>query len=571
MKKILIFIPILVMILYLGSCRKNDQISFEDFVQSIYDSEQVFAGYNETNKIYDGDFEIYNKTTNFKIERGENIKSEVKMVEKKLSTSGKETYDETVTSYKTVNDVKYTVINGTTYENEYVMPTYYLTFVLSKDFLQDGYTFVTEEGTTTLNAKVLDNKVSSLFLNKSVNSVKDLSIEIVVSNGSLKTFNAQYTSNTGFTVSIDTEYLYANVGKARAVFYLEGGICQNSKDRVSYVYDFDGTKTDTLIIDPNVLEKEEKDQIYKAGYHIEGWYRTKTVDAEGNVTYSDKWDFANDKMTLEGVTLYAKWEINRYYSYELYYFDKDGNEVFLSSYECKEGEKFYDLFLDKKEVEGYTSLGYLDSNGNPWNKSFVHPGGDSDVAVKVYLNLIEGEFTLVETYREFRNAISRNENIYLLKDIDFDGKEMCFDSYSGEILGNGHKLINLTVDYNTLKSGLKGELTSDGTLDNSNKDTLYIALFFELKNVTIKDLTIENLTIDVETTLKDINNIVIAPLAIIANNVTLDNVNITGNIKYSKLPAKEINFNVINDGYFVYSNEDTITDSTIEITESGNR
>ena len=166
MKKILIFIPILVMILYLGSCRKNDQISFEDFVQSIYDSEQVFAGYNETNKIYDGDFEIYNKTTNFKIERGENIKSEVKMVEKKLSTSGKETYDETVTSYKTVNDVKYTVINGTTYENEYVMPTYYLTFVLSKDFLQDGYTFVTEEGTTTLNAKVLDNKVSSLFLKK---------------------------------------------------------------------------------------------------------------------------------------------------------------------------------------------------------------------------------------------------------------------------------------------------------------------------------------------------------------------------------------------------------------------
>lgn len=568
MKKILIFIPILVMILYLGSCRKNDQITFEDFVKTVYDSEQVFAGYNETNKIYDGDFEIYNKTTNFKIERGENIKSEVKMVEKKLSTSGKETYDETVTSYKTVNNVKYTVINGTTYENEYEMPTYYLTFVLSKDFLEEGYTFVTDGKTTTLTAKVLDNKVSSLFLNKSVNSVTNLSIEIIVDNGNLKSFNANYISNTGFKVSIDTEYLYASVGKAKAVFYLEGGTCQNSKDRVSYVYDFDGTKTDTLIIDPNVLEKDEKDQIYKAGYHIEGWYRTKTVDAEGNVTYSDKWDFENDKMTLEGVTLYANWEINRYYSYELYYFDKNGNEVFLSSYQCNEGEKFYDLFLDKKEVEGYTSLGYLDSDGNPWNKSFTHPGGDSDVAVKVYLDLIEGEFTLVETYREFRNAISRNENIYLLKDIDFDGKEMCFDSYTGEILGNGHKFINLTVDYNTLKSGLKGELTEDGKLDNSAKDTLYIALFFELENVVIKDLTIENLLIDVETTLKDINSIVISPLAIVANNVTLDNVTITGNIKYSKLPDKEINFNVVNDGYFVYSKDNTITDSTIEVNES---
>ena len=567
MKKILIFIPILVMILYLGSCRKNNQIEFEDFVEAIYNSEQVFAGYNETNEIYDGDFEIYEKTTNFKIERGENIKTEVKVVEKKLSTSGKETYDETETKYTTVNDIKYTVINGTTYENEYVMPTYYLTFVLSKDFLQEGYTFETVDGTTTLKAKVLENKVSSLFLNKSVNSVKDLSVEIVVANGNLKSFNASYTSTTGFNIKINTEYLYASVGKAKAVFYLEGGVCQNSKDRVSYVYSFDGTKTDTYIVDPNVLETDEKDQIYKTGYHIEGWYKTKTVDADGNVTYSDKWDFANDKMTLDGVTLYAKWAINRYYSYELYYFDNDGNEVLLSSYQCNEGEKFYDIFLDKKEVEGYTSLGYLDSNGNPWNKSFTHPGGDSDVAVKVYLNLIEGEFTLVETYREFRNAISRNENIYLMKDIDFDGKEMCFDSYSGEILGNGHKLINLTIDYNTLKSGLKGELNPDGTLENSSKDTLYIALFFELEDVTIKDLTFENLLIDVETTLKDINNIVISPLAIVANNVTLNNVNIDGKIKYSKLPDKEINFNVINDGYFVCSNDVEVTDSTVEMTE----
>ena len=567
MKKILIFIPILVMLLYLGSCRKENQIEFEEFVQTIYDSEQIMAGYNETNKIFDNDFEVYNKVTNFKIERGENVKSEVKMVEKRLSASGKDTYDETVTSYTTVNNVKYTVVNGVTYENEDVVPTYYLTFVLSKDFLAEGYIFETEEETTTLTANVLDNKVSSLFLNKSVNSVKDLSIKIVVKSGKLISFEGTYTSTTGFKVTIDTEYLYASVGQAKAVFYLEGGVCQNSKNRVSYVYSFDGNKIDTLIIDPNVLHTEERDKIYKAGYHIEGWYKTKTVDSEGNVTYSDKWDFANDRMTLEGVTLYAKWEINRYYSYELYYYDKNGQEVFLDSYECKEGEKFYDLFLNKKTVDGYTSLGYLDANGNPWNKTFTHPGGDSDLAVKVYLDLIEGEYSLVTNYKEFRNAISRNENIYLMNDIDFDGKEMCFNSYSGEILGNGHKLMNLTVDYDTKKSGLKGELESDGKLDNSVKDTLYIALFFELENVVIKDLTIENLLIDVDTSLKDINNIVISPLAIIGNNVEISNVNISGNIKYSKLPDKEIQFNVINDGYFVYSNKTDITGSKIEIKE----
>ena len=566
MKKILLLIPILGMLLYLGSCGKNDKMEFEDFVKAIYDSEQVIAGYNETNTILDGDFEVYNKTTNFKIERGENVKSEVKIIEKKLSSSGKDTYDETETNYTTFNNTKYTVINGTKYENEYEMPTYYLTFVLSKEFLKDDYKFVQEEDAYTLTADVLDNKVSSLFLNKSLKSVKDLSIEIVVSEGNLRSFKANYKSTTGFDVKIDTEYLYANVGEARAVFYLEGGTCQNSKDRVSYVYKFDGNKIDTLIIDPNVLETEEQDQIYKTGYHIEGWYKTKTVDADGNVTYSDKWDFANDRMTLDGVTLYAKWEINRYYSYELYYYDKDGKEVFLDSYECNEGEKFYDLFLDKKEVEGYTSLGYLDSEGNPWNKAFTHPGGDSDLAIKVYLDLIEGEYTLVETYREFRSAVSRNENIYLLGDIDFDGKEMCFDDYSGEILGNGYKMINLTVDYNTLKSGLKGELNPDGTLDNSSRNTLYIALFFELKDVTIKDLTFENLLIDVDTSLKDISNIVIAPLAIIAENVKLDNVHISGNIKYSKLPDKEINLNVVNDKFFIHSDDIDVADNcTIEV------
>ena len=50
-------------------------------------------------------------------------------------------------------------------------------------------------------------------------SVKDLSIEIVVSEGNLRSVKANYKSTTGFDVKIDTEYLYANVGEARAVFY----------------------------------------------------------------------------------------------------------------------------------------------------------------------------------------------------------------------------------------------------------------------------------------------------------------------------------------------------------------
>ena len=317
---------------------------------------------------------------------------------------------------------------------------------------------------------------------------------------------------------------------------------------------------DTLIIDPNVLEEDPKDQILKNGYHIEGWYQTKTENPDGTVTYSDKWDFAKDKMTIDGVTLYAKWEINRLYTYELYYYDQNNNEVFLDSYEVKEGEKFYDLFMDNKEVKGYTSLGYLDQEGNKWDDNFTHPGGDSDLAIKVYLNLIEGEFTIVKTKRQFKTALTRNENIYLLNDIDFDGDEMCFDSYSGTIIGNNHKVSNFEIDYDTSRNGLQGSLDD---LKGSS-DHLYISLFFELKDSTIKDITFDNILIDVNTNYSQIKYLVIAPLAITTSNTTLENVKLTGKITYTKTPNSE-NEIILND-FFYSKGENVIVDSNSNAT-----
>ncbi len=531
---------------------KNKLTDFEQLVQNIYESEAKLAKYNETNTIFDGDLQIYNKNTDFIIQRGEKVKSEVTIVEKKLSTSGNQMYDETITTYKTVDDVKYVDIDGKVYQNTYTVPTYYLTFVLSEEFLKEGYTLEVDEDDYKLTANVLDNKVSSLFLNKSVNSITNLSIEIVVTDNLLQSFKASYTSTTGFKVEIDTTYGYGSVGTGKAVFYLEGGICQNTNERVSYLYEFDGTKVSTLIVDPNVLETDVQDQIVKNGYHIEGWYQTKTENLDGTVEYSDKWDFANDKMTIDGVTLYAKWEINRLYTYELYYKDSSGKDVLLDSYEVKEGEKFYDLFMDNKEVEGFTSLGYLDEEGNAWNNSFTHPGGDSDLAIKIYLDLIEGDFTVVKTYRQFTSALSKGENIYLMNDIDFDEKDMCFDSYSGIILGNGYKITNFEVDYDTSRNGLQGSLDD---LKGSS-DHLYIALFFELKDATIKDLTFENVIIDVNTNYSQIKYLIIAPLAIVASNTTLENVTLSGSITFTKTPNSE-NEIVLND--FFYSKQDDVT------------
>ena len=65
----------------------------------------------------------------------------------------------------------------------------------------------------------------------------------------------------------------------------------------------------------NEIETEELDKITLHGYHIEGWYKTKVEHPDGTVEYQDKWDFDVDKMTLEGVTLFAKWEENKLYTY----------------------------------------------------------------------------------------------------------------------------------------------------------------------------------------------------------------------------------------------------------------
>ena len=536
MKKLLLIISILLMSVTLFSCKKDKLTNFEELVQIIYKSEENLSGYTEVSSIKDNDFVLYSKDTNCLIQRGKTVKTQVEINEKVLSSSGERVYDETTTTYKTVGNVKYVEVDGNSYENEYTIPTYYLTFVLTEEYLKSGYELNVNENNYELTATVENDKISSLFLNKSLGAVSNLTINILVEKGFLTKFTANYTTENGYAASIETTYSYSEKGTAKAIFHLEGGTCQNSKNKITYLYDFDGTQDSIKIIDPNVLITSPQDQIIRNGYYIEGWYQTKVENPDGTVEYSDKWDFANDTMTLEGVELYAKWEINKVYTYEVYYYDVNGNEVLLDKYEVKEGEKFSELFLNNKEVEGYTSLGYLDESGNPWDENFTHPGGESDLAVKLYLDLIEGEYTVVKTARQFKTALTRNESIYLMNDIDLEGEEISFNSYSGTIQGRGYKVYNFVVKYDSSKGGLKGSLEDI----NGTQDHLYISLFFELKNATFIDIKFEEIKIVVNTDFSNIKYMIIAPLAIKAENVKMENVKFSGTIEFKKVPNCEI-------------------------------
>ena len=555
--KLLIIIPILILSLCLLSCKKNEEKDYKinDFVNYVYQSEEKLAGYYETNSIKDNGIEVYYKSTDLTVRRKDMVRTDVSTYEKILSLTGGSLYDETYTSYKTIDNVMYTEVNGKVYESNYEVPTYFLTFVLSEEFLEEGYTITKEDDAFILSGNVLESKVSSLFINKSVNTVKGLSIKIVIKDDLLQSFNCTYVSTKGFDVEMNTKYYYGSVGKAKAVFYLEGGQCQNSKDRVSYIYEFDGSRFNTLIADPNVLETDELDLIVKDGYHIEGWYQNKKTNPDGTVLYTDKWDFDHDRMDINGVTLYAKWEIDKVYSYELYYYDSNNNEVLLDSYEVNEGEKFYDIFLDKTTVDGYTSLGYVDENGNPWDDEFTHPGGETDTAIKIYLNLIEGDYQVVRTSGELSSAISRNADIYLMNDIDFEGKAISFNTYKGKLEGNGYKLYNFEIYYNPSRSSLKGSL-DDLT---GSKDHLYISLFFELKDAEINNLTFDDVSLEISTSLTQTKYIIVAPLAILMSNTKLENVKFDGELVVKKIPDG-CELDIVYDNFWYSASNDVIVD-----------
>ena len=365
--------------------------------------------------------------------------------------------------------------------------------------------------------------------------------------------------------------IYAGYTKINLM--LEGGTCQLGENQVTLMVNM-GDIEEMLIPDPNVMIAldEEDDVIKRPDYHIEGWYRTKTVDNDGNVIYSEPWNFATDKITKAGVTLYAKWKKDVYHSYDFYY-KVNGEEKLIEKVECTaENQKVSDLrTLDLINIDGYTPYAFVDGNGNPWDDSFTHPGGDEDCSIKVYVDVIPGEFELVSSASQLNQAISSKLNVYLIDDIDCEGYEFDFASYSGIIEGNGHKISNFKIDY-SYSNGLKKYLSSTDPENNDHKRSryLYISLFDELDGATIKNLTFENASVDIDipSDYKNVYGISVVLLAPTITDSTITNVNMSGSVTITSLPIlKEDTSNVMifNDKLYVINDNSEITNSSCQL------
>ena len=119
----------------------------------------------------------------------------------------------------------------------------------------------------------------------------------------------------------------------RVVYELEGGTYKNSTRAVECYYGFERGGEYAI----KSVEDVTTVKIERSGYHIEGWYTSRT-ETDGAVSYDGKWDFGANKIKVDEqgkisydgktgdenlVRLYARWVANIKYEYNVGYIDAD--------------------------------------------------------------------------------------------------------------------------------------------------------------------------------------------------------------------------------------------------------
>lgn len=130
----------------------------------------------------------------------------------------------------------------------------------------------------------------------------------------------------------------------------------------------------------------------------------------------------------------------------------------------------------------------------------------SAVTSKTEAQAIAQGYTCVHNANELRTALSANQNVMLMNDIDI-GSWQPISNYRGTFDGNGYTLSNLNITSNDNQVGLIGNLTNGGT---------------------IKNLQLKNCTVSATSTTSGSENAGLAAGILVGNlsNGTIDNVSI---------------------------------------------
>lgn len=297
---------------------------------------------------------------------------------------------------------------------------------------------------------------------------------------------------------------------------------------IAHFKNYQFTKSEQVLDEQGNPVKDDKGNDKYEYYDFVGWY----TDSE----LTDEWNFQTDRVSVEKLTLYAKWKTRIKYTYDLYYTDEGGQEQRLGSYQVDAGRKFGDtskfaengLTAARKTFVGFYSDKELTT---PWNADYTHPGGEQDTSIPVYVGWIDGVWALVSDFQSLQNAFgamtAEHDGIWLTADIDCGGAEFYVDSFDKTLRGDNddganYKISNFVVEGQSIS--VRPRYSIFGTLGAtaSIHDVDFVSVSFVFDGMGLKTTPqIAALAQTVATSEE-------------ATTCTITNVNISGTYEYNR-------------------------------------
>lgn len=254
------------------------------------------------------------------------------------------------------------------------------------------------------------------------------------------------------------------------------------------------------------------------GYFLAGWYteRTEQTDSSGNTvySYSGKWDFENDRLTVDPagtytaaepvLTLYAAWVP----MFEIEFCDLETGESLSSlTFNPMTSEEILVPVWDEEtgaiemydfpERSGYTfDSVYYDAEGKQQveTEAVVHTGTVDDAtgtaqnaSMKLYVRWTEGEWYHIYNVEQFLDNASVNGSYVIHSDLDFADEiwpsSLMYGNFNGTIQGNGHTFKNIKLEQTNnskVNAGLFGNLTEKAAVT----DVAFENITFTVKSGT---------------------------------------------------------------------------------------
>lgn len=236
------------------------------------------------------------------------------------------------------------------------------------------------------------------------------------------------------------------------------------------------------------------------GYFLCGWYAERQQLDDGSYVYSDRWDFENDRLTVDSskqytssepvLTLYAAWV--PLFEYEFYSLDsgeKIDSYVFdpTTAEELKvpvwnEESGAVEMFKFPEYEDHTFNAVYYDAEGKEPVKGEVitHKGSiDTETGTAVdhkmslYIDWNEGEWYRIYTAEQLLENASVSGCYEIMADLDFKDEiwptSFMYGNFSGTIKGNGHTIKNVTLEQTNnskTNAGLFGNITEEASFDN---------------------------------------------------------------------------------------------------------